>query len=363
MAFVTHTNDIGSIFSLSEEQIEQGMDRVVPLCDGNRALYSLCREALYEIALLHSSSNKTVLLPAYTCMTVAQPFLELGWRCVYYSIDKQLRIVGDSIMSLFTQHRPAVIVAHPFFGMDFSSAEWSLLEDMKTKGCTMVIDLTQCVFSTQRRSFVDYYVGSLRKWLEIPDGGFLETTQDRLFSFNHEREYNLPFASRQTDAMYLRGLYFSTGKQMVKEISRRLNQEAVNTTDEKVSPHRMDSLSYSVWKGADLREIEKKRHSNFRILFEALKGNEHYRPVCQDISDVTTAPLYFTIYVSKRTELQRTLAASQIYAPLIWPLENEKMCVSDDVAYIYQHILAIPCDQRYGKEDMLRIIDIIEKFK
>ena len=84
--------------------------------------------------------------------------------------------------------------------------------------------------------------------------------------------------------------------------------------------------------------------------------------VCKNIEEVTTAPLYFTIYVQDRPALQRVLAQEAIYAPVIWPVEDERVLIDNDVKYIYDHLLAIPCDQRYDTEDMQRIVTIINNY-
>ena len=77
---------------------------------------------------------------------------------------------------------------------------------------------------------------------------------------------------------------------------------------------------------------------------------------------MTTAPLYFTLYVEERSVLQRLLAQESIYAPVIWPVENEAVLINEEVRYIYDHILAIPCDQRYDESDMLRAVEIINNY-
>lgn len=78
--------------------------------------------------------------------------------------------------------------------------------------------------------------------------------------------------------------------------------------------------------------------------------------------DVTTAPLYFTIYVQDRPALQRLLAQDSIYAPVIWPIEDEKVLIDEEIKYIYDHILAVPCDQRYDGDDMRRAVEIINNY-
>ena len=82
---------------------------------------------------------------------------------------------------------------------------------------------------------------------------------------------------------------------------------------------------------------------------------------CENIGEVTTAPLYFVIYVQDRNELQTSLAAEHIYAPVIWPVPNEEVLINETVKSIYETVLAIPVDQRYNEADMKKIIEIINK--
>ena len=69
-----------------------------------------------------------------------------------------------------------------------------------------------------------------------------------------------------------------------------------------------------------------------------------------------------TIYVQDRKALQSELIKDAIYAPIIWPVEDEAVLINDEVKYMYEHLLAIPCDQRYDVVDMQRIIEIIRRY-
>lgn len=358
----TKMKDIGSIFPLYEDDLIIAQGVTTPIEEEGRIFYSLCREALYEIAGLYNNSCKIALLPAYTCMTVVLPFLNQGWKCIFYSINKKLRIDRKHLMAVYDEFHPEIVVAHPYYGMDFSESEVALLEELKQKGCIIVVDLTQCIFSKQRLPFVDYYVGSIRKWMAMPDGAFLETPSlDKCVPIPKDKDYNDVFVRKQTDSMYLRGVYFDYGNQEIKEVSRRINKEAVFLSRNNIQPHKMAALSYVKMKNERIDNIIKRRMSNFQRLYNELKENSHYTSVCNNLEDVTSAPLYFSIYAMERLEMQRKLAEEKIYAPLIWPLGMEEMLVSDDVRFIYQHILAIPCDQRYNEEDMMKIVDIINK--
>ena len=62
--------------------------------------------------------------------------------------------------------------------------------------------------------------------------------------------------------------------------------------------------------------------------------------------------------------MQKTLIDNNIFAPILWPipLEVEKN-MDKDVNFIFEHLLSIPCDQRYSMEDMERICRVIRKFE
>jgi len=232
--------DIGSIFPLSDKDLLTST--FTPDEDVNRIHYSLCREALFDIAQHLDKSNKVVLLPAYSCDTVITPFKEQGWTCVYYPVDLQLRIETQSTLDIYNQYHASLIVVHPYYGKDLNKAEIDLLDYLHSEGCKVVIDLTQCIFSSQRLSCVDYYVGSYRKWFAIPDGGYLEYV-GQTDGFDTTMEENEDFVSLQRDAMYLRGLYFQTDNEEVKSISRRLNKMAVEMTDYNIAPHKMSEIA------------------------------------------------------------------------------------------------------------------------
>lgn len=349
--------EIGSIFPLdgvySPEQelsAEKGNQDVI--------FYSLCREALYEIAVLCGTANKKVLIPAYTCQTVISPFIEAGWSCAFYGIQRTLRIDVPSLEGLVDRTDPALVVVHPYFGMDLNKEETAALRRIREKGVMIAVDLTQCIFSRRYLDFVDFYVGSYRKWFPIPDGAFLKVCHgsSRLETPLTE---NAEFVTWQSDAMYLRARYFESGDQYIKAISIRLNKMADRVAEDDIRPHRMSGFSLRLKQLQDDRDIQKRRIDNYALLYDALKPGSGFEFVCGDMAGVTTAPLYFPIYVDDRKALQRVLAEAAVYAPVLWPVEDDAVLINDDVRYIYDHLLAIPCDQRYDEEDIRRIVEII----
>lgn len=353
--------EIGSIFPLSNEAICEAEAMQVSF-HGENKFYSLCREALFDIAMhLHADENNTVLIPAYTCQTVITPFEEVGWNCVFYSIQRDLRINISSLEELVKRYHPRAVVIHPFYGMELNTQEEDALKRIGESGIKVVLDLTQCVFSTKRYPFVSFTVGSYRKWFPIPDGGFLESIFSTEQIVQPEKE-NIEFIERNIAAMYLRGQYFCNGEQRTKDISIRLNKSANHLAAANIAPHRMSDISYNLFQKQNLKENQNRRLNNYAFLFRNIRESNQLMKVCKNIEEVTTAPLYFTIYVQDRPALQRVLAQEAIYAPVIWPVEDERVLIDNDVKYIYDHLLAIPCDQRYDTEDMQRIVTIINNY-
>ena len=125
--------DIGSIFPLFDKDLLTFSSNADD--DVNHIHYSLCREALSDIAQHLDTGNNVVLLPAYTCDTVITPFKEQGWTCVYYSVDLQLRIESRFALDLYKHYHASLIVVHPYYGKDLNKAEVDLLSYLHSEGC------------------------------------------------------------------------------------------------------------------------------------------------------------------------------------------------------------------------------------
>jgi len=111
------------------------------------------------------------------------------------------------------------------------------------------------------------------------------------------------------------------------------------------------------------KECEKRRNENYRLLHEGLKNRKSLVPVFTECVE-TAAPLYMPVYMKDRETLQSFLRERDIYVPVLWPVGKENAeCLSEEEQYIFFHLAAVPMDQRYGSEEMKRIIDVIEEYE
>ena len=77
-------------------------------------------------------------------------------------------------MDLLEKNKPSVLLMHSYYGVDTIRNVRPILEkSRKSKGPIYIEDMTQSMFLAETELIqADYIVGSIRKWVEVADGGF-----------------------------------------------------------------------------------------------------------------------------------------------------------------------------------------------
>ena len=76
------------------------------------------REALHLVAL-NIKGNKqdpTMLIPAYCCHSMFDPFEKAGWKVVYYRLNEDLTADLDYLTQLLVTVRPTATLTMNFYG-------------------------------------------------------------------------------------------------------------------------------------------------------------------------------------------------------------------------------------------------------
>ena len=129
---------------------------------------------------------------------------------------------------------------------------------------------------------------------------------------------------------------------------------AEDILDNQVEIYNISETSAKVQTSLNVNDLKSKRRANFELLSQELK------PVFT-LKD-REVPLYFPVLVDDRGALQKHLVANTIYAPVVWPKDDKQPRQCEGAENAYEHLLCIPIDQRYGKDDIDRIIEVIKKF-
>lgn len=319
---------------------------------------------------------KRCLLPAYMCDTVFFPFKRAGWEIHFYHINRELAAEEERLRRQIEQVRPGLLFIHPYYGVDTWKQMRSLLLEWKEQGICIMEDVTQSYYLEEAGMEADYVIGSLRKWYPVPDGGFVASNESLLPEDWEEAE---SYTKRRMEVAvkkweYLNGQGDAERKRELKAEFLKKNREMEEELDQYDGVRKLSKEA--VWMLQEVEEEEAKRcrAANYWYLYENLRGKMSFAPILEskevktgkegEIRSRQAAPLYFPIYVQQREELQRFLGTRDIYAPVLWPVgtENES-CLSEDERYIYEHMLALPMDQRYGREEMRRIVEVMEEYE
>lgn len=324
--------------------------------------------ALYDIEIINSSRNinskKIALLPSYTCYSVIDPFLRMGYQVYFYSVNEDMSVKASEINALIKEFCPSVMLFHPYFG--FQTIEFD--ENIAQDNLFIIHDNTHSWLSKISYPFVDYTVCSLRKWGALPDGAYV-TKENGNFCYDVLDQTDVELVEKTIEAYQKKELYLK-GKLANKEDFLSIFVDASELLKSRNNVYKMEERSKIAlrFQYQEIEETKRIRRSNFNVLKSYHKWEE-FGQLLFDQIDVDTVPLYFPfrVNVMKREKLQKYLATRSIYCPVIWPKPkniNVKLLTKNAIAttMLQNELLCIPIDQRYSNSDMEEILTQLNNY-
>lgn len=357
-------SEIGSNFWLNPEQYYQDKQLGAPSqfnCKGSDFVWlstgrSAIKFVINTIESRNSGLKKVAVLPSFTCDTVFEPFLKAGYEVYYYPIEKDLTITSDAVMKTVIEHDASIVLFHRYFGFDTLDGQVNKMCDiLRGLGKYTIEDCTQCLYSNIFRADSDFTVGSIRKWTGTPDGGFAVCREGVFENKPKVTDKELEAAKVKASFAKYRFLFKHEGDKSEMLAMYRVAEDILDNQSE---IYALSETSAKVQANLEKENLKNKRRENFRILEESLNGS--IQPVFALGSK--EVPLYFPILVEDRTSLQKQLVSNAIYAPVVWPKDEDQPMQCEGAENAYQHLLCIPIDQRYDADDMNRVVKTINKF-
>ena len=364
--------EIGSIYEVAPavtgKRVEAEalcLDHVEKYGKKHKCFTASGREAI-ELAMISLERErpdvpKRCLMPAYMCDSVFVPFRHRGWELIFYAVDSGLESTGETLFQLILETNPGLIFIHPYYGADTFRDLRAQLPVFRKSGILVMEDITQSYYLEEAGQEADFVVGSLRKWYPVPDGGFvvsdLPIAEDVLQDGEAYAEERLVPLVQKWE--YLQGVEVLPEK---KELFLQKNRSLEEALDRYEGVRRMSGVSAAILSETDEEAARHKRAENQSFLYEKMIGMKRLRPVLAMQGE--EAPLYLPVYAKEREDLQRFLTEHDIYAPVLWPLsEDAPDFFEGDEDYIYEHLLALPIDQRYGIREMERIAQVLSAYE
>ena len=314
--------EIGGYFGLEEFSGTEYHDGLIGVNSGRNAL-------LY---IIKSRKIKKLFIPAFLCDTVYKLCERENCEYEFYHIDSNFR---------------------PVFTGDLRDGEWLYIVNFygqisndeiirfKSRYGNVIFDNVQDFFRKPVKGIDTIY--SCRKFFGVPDGGYVST--DVVLEEPLEIDYS---ADRMT---HILGRFEKSGSEFYSFFQE--NDE--NFYD--LGLKSMSRITKNILKAVDYDSVISVRNENYEYLHNTL-GNYN------KLNLISPNGAYcYPFYCENGMEIKRKLAKIKIYIPTLWPDVSDN---GNELETSYaENILPIPCDQRYNKEDMDRILkemNVYEKF-
>ena len=313
---------IGGYFSLELPQYEEYHKDAIRLNTGRNCLEYLLRARGY----------KKVYIPYYTCDVVLEPFNKLGIPYEYYHVD-----IHFEIRDHFTLKEGEALLYTNYYGL-----KQRYVEQLAAKvGNRLIVDNTQAFYAKPVEGIDTFY--TCRKFFGVPDGAYLYTDQQLDVELEQDQSFERMLSlTKRID------LSPEAGYQDFRDTSKALVGQPIK---------RMSKLTQRMMQGIDYNSVAHQRRANYQLLHEALgKDNNLELPLEND-----AVPMVYP-YLVPVNSLRDKLIENKVFVARYWP--NVLECSSkDEIDYLLAYQMQpLPIDQRYSKEEMHCIINIIKEY-
>lgn len=310
---------IGGYFSLELSRGESFHPDAIALNTGRNCLEYVLR----------CRSFRKVYIPYYTCEVVLEPFNKLNIGYEFYHINKQLDISED-----ISLEKDEAILYTNYFGLKQRYVE----QLARRYGKQLIVDNTQAFFAKPVEGIDSFY--TCRKFFGVPDGAYLYT--DAKADFKIEQDVS---CDRMSFLLKRLDLGAEAGYADFREQSERLVGQPIK---------RMSNLTAEMMRGIDYQAVASRRRENFKNLNEYLGAtNQLQLPFADD-----AVPMVYPYLTEDRTLKQR-LISEKIFVATYWPNVLLWRKSEDWESQLADCTVFIPIDQRYGQENMKKIINTI----
>lgn len=297
------------------------------------------------MVLIDRLAPASVWMPSYLCLTMIEAVDQKKTNLRFYEVGYNLHI---SSTDWIDQIQPGdLVVLIDYFGFPLSSKVAGLV---KEQGGYVLEDAAQALLSGEVGRFSDFVVFSPRKFLGVPDGGLLILNRELNF---HDIDLAPPPAEWWLKAFYAGVLRREFDIHGGNRRWFELFQETGPTGP--VGYYAMSELSKALLRHSfDYSTIAQRRIDNYKYLAEVLGDIALFPSLSANI-----VPLGFPIRVKNRDRLRQVLLDHQIYPPVHWPIQGIVPQQFRDSHKLAGEIMTLPCDQRYDRHDMKRMVSII----
>lgn len=315
---------IGGYFELADYEEGNGFFHQ----DG--ILLNTGRNAL-EYILRCLGEVKGIYLPYYTCEVVLEPLKKLHIPWAFYHIDAKFEMVED-----IQPKEGEYIIANNYFGI-----KDAFIQTLAEKyGNHLIVDGAQALFANPIPGIKMFY--STRKFVGVADGGV---------AYGVNGKYSLLC---DEDDSSLHDSHLRIRKEQGAEAGFHDYQQNETKLDNQPIRLMCRNTRDILWH-IDYQKVIAKRRANFAYLHNALKDKNNLQ---LPEMDSFACPMVYPFVTRNNRNLRKELVDNKVFVAKYWP--NVYQLINFKFEYeLAERIVPIPCDQRYGRKELYRIIEII----
>jgi hypothetical protein len=275
----------------------------------------------------------SIWIPYYQCDTVREFLYRKRATVKFYHIDFEFNPID-----LKPQGNEAVLIVN-YYGI----MSHERMKMLASKYKNVIIDNSQALFNAPIDGCMNVY--STRKFVGVPDGAYVIGTDAEQYM----DEYSQCYSSDTALFLLQRIEYGCEGKTYQ---ARSINEHRIDTED----IMKMSKLTRVILDGTDYEFIKNRRKENFKYATEIFRDvnklnvDMYYKDDC--------VPMVYPLVVEDDFLLQKLLKAKHFQGHW-WSYLLDEVETNSVEYWISRYMIPITIDQRYGKEEIKKIQNIV----
>lgn len=284
--------------------------------------------------ILRARKYTKVYIPYYTCEVMLEPLKKCNVDYVFYHINEQLEPIEETYQ---IQPTEAFLYTN-YYGLKQRCVE-RLAEQY---GKQLIVDNAQAFFAEPLEGIDTFY--SARKFFGVADGAYLYTDARLDMEFEQDQSYQ-----RMSHLLMRADVGAEAGYGEFRKNDDSLIDNPIRL---------MSNLTEKILCSIDYDSIKQQRRSNYMQLDEQLRNKNGIHLTMDD----DAVPMVYP-YLTDDATLRKRLIENRIYVARYWPNVLDWCRPCDIEETLAKDMIPLPVDQRYGEEQMKRIIEIMWSYK
>ena len=293
-------------------------------------------------------------MPEFICESVIGCFREEDIR--FYRLHNEFTIDIEDLKEKINANTRVIFLMH-YFG---KVQQTKILNELKNiaveHGCLIIEDTTHSIFSNSG-TVGDYQICSIRKWLPIPNGGVLYAQDDKLGVYE-SKKYRISTDNERAYGMVLKDMFLKRGFDC-NETYRQIFACCEERLDKQEEIFLISDLARYIATCAGIDELVEARRNNYHQLRLALSETGI---TCAVSLEEMECPFVLPVWVKERDRFRSYLIDNRVYCAVHWPFDGIKEEQRPFAKKCAKYLISLPIDQRYGREEINYLIDIICRY-